>query len=150
MRISNSSPSPRRRCPGSRGGNAPPAKSVLASRPLTQARRPSMAIAEHPSVCTLDCPDTCSLTVGVEAGRIIKVRGSSALPYTAGVICNKVAHHTVDFVHGPGRLLHPLQRVGPRGSGEFRRIGWDEALATIAARTSDVIERYGPQAVLPL
>src|SRR4051794_33898845 len=85
----------------------------------------TMAPSDHASVCTLDCPDTCSLTVTVEDERITKVRGSNALPYTAGVICNKVAHHTGAFVHGPGRLLHPLQRVGPRGSTEFRRISWD-------------------------
>ena len=76
-----------------------------------------MAPSDHPSVCTLDCPDTCSLTVTVEDQRITKVRGSKALPYTAGVICNKVAHHTGEFVHGPGRILHPLQRVGPTRIG---------------------------------
>ncbi len=105
---------------------------------------------DHASVCTLDCPDTCSLTVTVEAGRITKVRGSEALPYTAGVICNKVAHHTGDFVHGPGRLVHPLRRVGPRGSGEFRRIGWAEALDETHARIGAAIAAHGPQAVLPL
>jgi anaerobic selenocysteine-containing dehydrogenase len=105
---------------------------------------------DHASVCTLDCPDTCSLTVTVEAGRIVKVRGSEALPYTSGVVCNKVAHHTKDFVHGPGRLLHPLRRVGPRGEGRFERISWEEALDEIHARISEVIARHGPQAVLPL
>src|SRR6185295_4314486 len=59
----------------------------------------AMALAERVSVCTFDCPDTCSLTVSVENDRIVKVRGSDALPYTAGVICNKVAHVTADFVH---------------------------------------------------
>src|SRR4029450_11871445 len=87
-----------------------------------------MASHEHASVCTLDCPDTCSLEVTVEAGRITKVRGSKALPLTAGAICNKVAHHTADFVHGPRRLTHPLRRVGPKGSGAFERITWGEAL----------------------
>ena len=53
-----------------------------------------MPILERASVCTLDCPDTCSLTVTVDDGRIVKVRGSDALPYTEGVICNKVAHHS--------------------------------------------------------
>ena len=83
---------------------------------------------EHPSVCTLDCPDTCSLTVTVENDRITKVRGSNSLPYTGGVICNKVAHHSAEFVHGASRLRHPLRRIGPRGSGRFERITWAEAL----------------------
>ena len=82
---------------------------------------PDMTTFEHASVCTLDCPDTCSLTVTVEDDRIVKVRGSHALPYTEGVICNKVAHHTGEFVHGPGRLQSPLRRTGPRGSGRFER-----------------------------
>jgi anaerobic selenocysteine-containing dehydrogenase len=109
-----------------------------------------MATSEHASVCTLDCPDTCSLTVTVEDQRIVKVRGSQALSYTSGVICNKVAHHTGEFVHGPGRILHPLQRVGPRGSGQFRRVGWDAALDIIHDRVGAVVQRWGPQAVMPL
>ena len=80
---------------------------------------------QHASVCTLDCPDTCSLSVTVEDGRVIKVRGSHALPYTEGVICNKVAHHSTEVVHGSNRLLHPLMRIGRRGSGEFKRVTWD-------------------------
>ncbi len=71
-------------------------------------------LEERASVCTFDCPDTCSLTVGVENGRVVKVRGSGALPYTAGVICNKVARDMGAFVHGPQRLLHPLRRAGPK------------------------------------
>jgi len=59
-----------------------------------------MTSLERAAVCTLDCPDTCSLTVTVDDGRIVKVRGSDALPYTEGIICNKVARHTGDFVHG--------------------------------------------------
>ena len=109
-----------------------------------------MTIMERASVCTLDCPDTCSLTVTVEDDRIVKVRGSDALPYTEGVICNKVAHHTDRFVHGPGRLLFPLKRTGPRGSGQFESIGWTEALDTIHQRVAAVIDRFGPQAVMPL
>jgi anaerobic selenocysteine-containing dehydrogenase len=109
-----------------------------------------MAIEERASVCTFDCPDTCSLDVAVDDGRIVKVRGSRALPYTAGVICNKVARDSADFVHGPGRLRHPLRRVGRKGSGEFARISWEDALDEIHQRVSEVIERWGPQAVMPL
>src|SRR5438445_6738972 len=109
-----------------------------------------MAIVEHASVCTFDCPDTCSLTVDVDDGRIVKVRGSDGLPYTAGVICSKVARYTGDFVHGPQRLLHPLRRAGRKGSGQFERISWEEALDEIYARVGAVIGRWGPQAVMPL
>jgi len=107
-------------------------------------------LTEHPSVCTFDCPDTCSLTVTVDDGRIVKVRGSDALALTDGVICNKVAHHSAEFNHGAGRLRYPLRRTGPRGSGQFTRISWDEALDTIHGRVGDVIRRFGPQAVMPL
>ena len=56
------------------------------------------------SVCPLDCPDTCSLHVTVESGRISKVRGSDANPLTQGAICNKVAQLYPEFVHGPNRI----------------------------------------------
>ena len=105
---------------------------------------------EHASVCTLDCPDTCSLDVTVEDGHITRVRGSKALPYTEGVICNKVARGTAAFVHGPQRLLYPLRRIGAKCAGAFERITWDEALDTIHARIRSVIDQWGPQAVAPL
>src|SRR5437899_2667676 len=109
-----------------------------------------MTLEHQPSVCTYDCPDACSLTVEVDDGRIVKVRGSDAVPYTASVICNKVARYTGDFVHGEQRLLHPLRRIGPKGSGQFERISWEAALDEIHERVSAVIERWGPQAVMPL
>ena len=109
-----------------------------------------MALEERASVCTYDFPDTCSLSVGVDEGHIVRVRGSNAVPYTAGVICNKVARYTGDFVHGAQRLLHPLRRTGPKGSGEFARISWEEALGEIYERVRAVIGRWGPQAVMPL
>ena len=57
-----------------------------------------------PSVCPLDCPDTCSLAVTVENQKIVKVRGSYVNPLTRGTICGKVSHYP-EFVHGPDRLL---------------------------------------------
>ncbi|HEY7577159.1 MAG TPA: molybdopterin-dependent oxidoreductase [Acetobacteraceae bacterium] len=109
-----------------------------------------MSVIQRQSVCTYDCPDTCSLSVTVEDGRIAKVRGSEGVPFTAGVICNKVARDMPAFVHGKQRILYPLRRTGPKGSGSFQRISWDAALDEIQARTSAVIQRWGPQAVTPL
>ncbi|MEQ8322731.1 MAG: molybdopterin-dependent oxidoreductase [Rhodospirillales bacterium] len=108
------------------------------------------AITEKPSVCPLDCPDTCSLTVGVEAGRIVSVRGSSANPYTAGAICAKVSNAYPEFVHGEGRLMQPLKRTGPKGSGAFEPVSWDDAIDLIHDGIARAIKDHGPQSVLPL
>jgi anaerobic selenocysteine-containing dehydrogenase len=105
--------------------------------------------AEHPSVCPLDCPDTCSLTVTVEAERIVNIRGSHANPYTDGVLCAKVPRAYPEFVHGERRIRTPLKRVGRKGEGTFARISWAEALDEIHARVTSAIAEHGPQAVMP-
>jgi anaerobic selenocysteine-containing dehydrogenase len=105
---------------------------------------------EHASVCPLDCPDTCSLTVTVEDAKIVQIRGSRANPYTDGVLCAKVPKAYPEFVHGERRLRTPLRRIGRRGEGRFAPISWDEALDIIHERISAVIAEHGPQAVLPL
>jgi anaerobic selenocysteine-containing dehydrogenase len=105
---------------------------------------------EKPSVCPMDCPDTCSLSVTVADGRVLKVRGSEANPITDGVLCNKVARYYPEFVHGPTRLTVPLKRTGAKGAGEFVEIGWDEALDTVRDRFQAIIAKHGPQAILPL
>jgi anaerobic selenocysteine-containing dehydrogenase len=104
---------------------------------------------EHPSVCPLDCPDTCSLTVTVEDTRIVNIRGSHANPYTDGVLCAKVPKAFPEFVHGERRLRTPLKRVGRKGEGKFVRVTWEEALDEIHTRVTSVIAEHGPQAVMP-
>ncbi len=105
---------------------------------------------EKPSVCPLDCPDTCSLSVTVSDDRVIAVHGSKVNPITHGAVCAKVALQYPDFVHGANRLRHPLRRVGPKGKGRFERISWSHALDLIHERVGGVIATHGPQAVIPL
>ncbi len=107
-------------------------------------------IETKPSVCPLDCPDTCSLSVKTDGTYVIEVQGSKANPYTAGVICNKVMRAFPDFVHGANRLTNPLKRVGPRGSGQFEIISWDKALDLVHEGFTSVIRKYGSQTVMPL
>jgi anaerobic selenocysteine-containing dehydrogenase len=107
-------------------------------------------ITQRPSVCPLDCPDTCSLTVSVDQGRIVGLRGSHTNPYTAGVLCAKVPAAYPEFVHGERRIRTPLRRAGRRGEARFERISWEEALDTVHERFTTLIAAYGPQAILPL
>ena len=107
------------------------------------------------SVCPHDCPSTCALEVEVQdpggpsrAGRIGAVRGAAENSYTAGVICAKVARYA-ERIHHPGRLTQPLLRSGPKGSGQFREIGWDEALGRVAAEFAAAASRHGPASVWP-
>src|SRR5258706_96338 len=94
-----------------------------------QARSPGDSI---PSVCPHDCTSTCALEVErLDLHTIGRVRGSHRNTYTRGVICEKVGRYA-ERVHHPDRLLHPLRRVGPKGSGRFERIGWDDALDLVA------------------
>ncbi len=102
------------------------------------------------SVCPLDCPDTCSLSVTTAKGRVLEVRGSADNPYTAGVICNKVTRSYPEFVHGAGRLTQPMKRVGEKGAAAFAAISWDEALDLVHAGLSRAIAAHGPQSVVPL
>lgn len=102
-----------------------------------------------PSVCPLDCPDTCSLSVTVAGETVEAVHGSSVNPFTDGVICNKVARSYPEFVHGEGRLTRPLKRIGKRGEGSFEPISWNEAIDMVHDGFSRAIDRYGPQSVMP-
>src|ERR1700710_2962119 len=101
--------------------------------------------ATRSSVCPHDCPSTCALDIEVlDNATIGAVRGADN-PYTAGVICNKVSRYA-ERVHHPDRVLHPWLRVGPKGSGEFRRISWDEALDRLVAGFTEATERHGSEA----
>ncbi|MGN6486532.1 MAG: molybdopterin-containing oxidoreductase family protein [Devosia sp.] len=101
------------------------------------------------SVCPHDCPSTCALDVEVIDARTIgRVRGAKDDPYTAGVICEKVARYA-ERVHHPERLLYPLRRAGRKGAGEWQRISWDEALDEVARRFLEIERTHGPEAIWP-
>ncbi len=99
--------------------------------------------------CPHDCPDTCAWQVTVDdAGRAVGLAGTEDHPYTRGALCSKLKRYP-ERVYSAERLLHPMRRNGPKGSGQFERIGWDEALAEIVARLEDGIARHGPLTAMP-
>ncbi|HZE66884.1 MAG TPA: molybdopterin-dependent oxidoreductase [Sporichthyaceae bacterium] len=99
--------------------------------------------------CPHDCPDTCAMVIDVVDGRVTGVRGDAEHPYTRGGLCAKVNDYEKHAYH-PDRLLYPMRRTGPKGSGEFTRISWDEAIAEICTRFTDIRETFGGEAILPL
>ena len=106
-------------------------------------------ITRKPSVCPHDCPSVCALDVEVIGpNRIGRIHGAAAQPYTAGVVCAKVARYA-ERVHHPERLTQPLLRVGPKGSGQFRPISWDEALDRVAAAFLQAEAEFGSESVWP-
>ena len=90
------------------------------------------------------CDIACSVITEVKQGRVVKVR-SSDNPLFRDNICIKGIYAPKGFAH-PDRLLHPLRRVGDRGSGRWAQVSWDEAMEDIGGRLQAVIERHGPEA----
>ena len=99
-------------------------------------------------VCPHDCYDACGLVVTAQDGRVTAVKGDPDHPITQGFLCFKVNHYR-DRLYHPDRLTTPLKRVGPKGSGRFVPVGWDEALDEVAHALKAVIAKHGGEAVLP-
>ena len=100
------------------------------------------------AACPHDCPDTCSMIVTVDNDKILEVRGNPDHPYTDGRLCVKINHYE-ERVHSTDRVMHPLKRKGPKGSGQFERITWDQAIKEIGDRWKAIIAKSGPTAILP-
>jgi anaerobic selenocysteine-containing dehydrogenase len=122
-----------------------------APAPTYIAMKPATTIAtDHTvsTVCPLDCPDSCSLEVTVEDGRITAIDGSHENPVTGGYICAKVRRFG-ERQYGADRLLYPAIRKGPKGAGSFKRVTWDEALTLIADRIREARDGWGGESILP-
>ncbi|NIR42757.1 MAG: aminotransferase class V-fold PLP-dependent enzyme [Gemmatimonadetes bacterium] len=97
-------------------------------------------VIEKDGVCGI-CPAGCWVTVTMEDGRIRAVRPQD---HPLGMICTNGAH-SAEIVHDPDRLRHPLRRVGPKGTYEFERIGWDEAFEIIVENLETMKAQHGPE-----
>ncbi len=102
-----------------------------------------------PSVCPHDCPSACALEVErLDPCTIGKIRGAKENNYTQGVICAKVSRYA-ERVHHPDRLTRPMRRAGPKGSGRFEHISWDQALDEVAENFARVADESGAEAIWP-
>jgi anaerobic selenocysteine-containing dehydrogenase len=100
------------------------------------------------TACPLDCPDGCSLSVSVRGGRIVEIDGSDRNPSTRGYICAKVRKFD-QRIYGDARLRFPMVRRGPKGSGQFARVSWDEAIEAVAQAIERARDKSGAESILP-
>lgn len=94
-----------------------------------------------------NCHGGCGVLVYVKDGRIAKIAGDPDCPINHGTLCSKGLASS-QLVYHPDRLTYPLKRVGPKGSGQWERISWDEALDTIAERILGYKEKFGAESVV--
>ncbi len=108
---------------------------------------PETGIEIKKSICAICDPmRQCGLSLYVKNGTIIKVDGNEQHPFNQGKLCSKGAS-TRQYVYAANRLTTPLKRIGPRGSGQFERISWDEAMTTITDRLLAIKREHGPETV---
>ena len=97
------------------------------------------------SVCR-SCHGGCGVLLHVEGDRLVKVEGDRQSPLNHGRLC-PIGTVTLDLVYHPDRLKHPLRRAGARGSGQWQRISWDQALDEISQRLLAIREEFGAEAI---
>jgi anaerobic selenocysteine-containing dehydrogenase len=114
---------------------------------MSDLASPSASARTVHGACPHDCPDTCAMRITVQDGRVVRIQGDPDHASTQGALCTKVSRYAERSYHDE-RVLHPLRRVGPKGSGRFERVTWGEAMTDIAARLSAIAAR-DPQAILP-
>ena len=100
------------------------------------------------SICPYDCPSTCGLLMELEDGKIIRVRNNPDHPVSKNGICRKTIRYE-ESIYSEKRILSPLKRTGPKGSGQFEPISWDAAVKEITDKWKAIITQYGPEAILP-
>lgn len=99
-----------------------------------------------PSLCEM-CVWRCGLLAKVKNGRVVKLEGNPDNPHSTGKLCAR-GQSGLMTTYDPDRVLYPLIRVGQRGSGQFRRATWDEALDLVAQNMLAIKEKYGAEAMI--
>jgi anaerobic dimethyl sulfoxide reductase subunit A len=104
--------------------------------------------AAIPVSCNKDCGGECPLMALVRGGRVVRItHNPAASPRLAGCAKGARLH---EALYAPDRLKSPLVRTGPRGSSQFKEVGWSHALDLVSDRLSDIQARHGNEAILHL
>lgn len=121
----------------------------LATLPILSACEDRKTTKTVFGACYHDCPDRCSWEVTTVGNKVTDFQASKNNPYTAGNLCNKMVSFPNDVTFHPERILSPLKRSGPKGSGAFTKISWEQAISEVAVALQDIIVQKGGEAILP-
>lgn len=109
------------------------------TKPQTRAAFP--AETRTPAFCAIDCPGRCPLELHLRDGELARVSANKAAP-----ACHRGLSMRA-WANSPDRLMWPLRRVGPRGSAQFERVTWDEALDEIADQLARIRREHGNESI---
>ncbi len=98
--------------------------------------------------CLRNCADRCLMKFRVQDGRMTYVSGAEEQAKTGTCPCVKGLTY-VEYTYAPDRILHPMERIGEKGSHKWRRISWEEAWSKLISKTKEIVDKYGAEAVLP-
>lgn len=91
-----------------------------------------------------ECSTCCGALARVDEGKVTRIDPNPAHPASRGAFCVKGIRGLAEVTYGPARLLHPMRRVGERGSNEWEQISWDVALDAVAEGFAAARDKYGP------
>ena len=94
-----------------------------------------------PAFCAIDCPGRCPLELHLRDGELARASANKAAP-----ACHRGLSMRA-WANSPDRLMWPMRRVGPRGSAQFERVTWDEALDEIADRLARIRREHGNESI---
>ncbi|HJM43132.1 MAG TPA: molybdopterin-dependent oxidoreductase, partial [Nitrospinota bacterium] len=91
-----------------------------------------------------NCHGACGAFVTVEDGKAVDIKGDPDCPTSLGYLCTK-GRYSISYSNSPDRVIHPMKRAGPRGSGQWERVSWEEAMDLLERKCKDAIRDYGPE-----
>ena len=123
------------------GETAGTAEEAASEKASGQTRAVLPAETRAPAFCAIDCPGRCPLELHLRDGELARVSANKAAP-----ACHRGLSMRA-WANSPDRLMWPLRRVGPRGSAQFERVTWDEALDEIADRLACIRREHGNESI---
>ncbi len=92
------------------------------------------------------CIASCAVLAHVRDGRVVKIEGNPESPMSQGGVCAK-GLAGIQALYHPNRNKYPMRRVGERGTNQWERISWEEALTEVATKINEVSDKYGSEAI---